>query len=230
MTVRILSVFTALALAVLDGFSQGFVNLGFESANLPVLPPGQSDTALASDAIPGWTGLRNSTLVSSVIHNGLPLSPQICIFGPNYTPASQILDGQFTVELISSPFPPPNGPIFNMSIEQRGLIPINSQSLQFKAAGILESLRVFLNGVSLTLSPIITATNYTLFGADVSPYGGQTVDLRFTCFSTPTVGQFVYLDAIQFSPAAVPEPSTWALLGLASAFLCYFARYRRRQS
>ena len=51
-----------------------------------------------------------------------------------------------------------------------------------------------------------------MYAGEISPYAGQTAELRFT---VPTAGGS--LDYIQFSTTPVPEPSTWALLGLGGA-------------
>ena len=49
-----------LLLSVAGALAQGtFQNLGFESANLAPIPPGQYGGPVSSfDAIPGWTGFR----------------------------------------------------------------------------------------------------------------------------------------------------------------------------
>ncbi len=53
---------------------------------------------------------------------------------------------------------------------------------------------------------------------DISPFSGQTVELDFVTVSR--LGPPNGIDSIFFSPEAIPEPSTWALLCLGGlAFL-----------
>ena len=51
---NIIFLFVAAALMNLNGFSQGFVNLGFEKAVINISGAPQFQT-YASNAIPGWT-------------------------------------------------------------------------------------------------------------------------------------------------------------------------------
>jgi hypothetical protein len=69
--------------------------------------------------------------------------------------------------------------------------------------------------------------NYTVYGADVSAWAGQTAQLSFTTFAENPHqnNQYLYLDAIQFSTQSIPEPSTFALAGLGSLFVG-FRRWR----
>jgi hypothetical protein len=48
--------------------------------------------------------------------------------------------------------------------------------------------------------------------ADISPYAGQTVELKFTTLLIPNYQGLNGLDQISFSEIAIPEPSALALL------------------
>ncbi|MEI2727367.1 MAG: PEP-CTERM sorting domain-containing protein [Verrucomicrobiota bacterium] len=85
-------------------------------------------------------------------------------------------------------------------------------SLRFLA---LYAPDLFLNGQQLSPVPIgIGPSTRTVFGVDVSGFAGQTLELRFR----PGLG-INYLDAIQFSAQAIPEPGVFGLFGFGALFL-----------
>ena len=87
---------------------------------------------------------------------------------------------------------------------------MDAQSLRFYGA---MSLEVTFAGQPLTLIKTGDGIRYDKIAADISAYAGQTGELRFTS-SNLQITTFDYLDAIRFSPVAVPEPNTVALLAL----------------
>ena len=64
---------------------------------------------------------------------------------------------------------------------------------------------------------------YNLYGGDISQFAGQTGELRIT-----TDSHFSYLDAIQFSPVAVPEPNTVWLIAVGLGMCWMWSRRRWR--
>jgi len=64
---------------------------------------------------------------------------------------------------------------------------------------------------------LATGTNFVLFGADVQAWQGQVAKLDFTVLSTKLLAgpnNNIFLDAIQFSGQAIPEPGgLWLFLG-----------------
>jgi hypothetical protein len=102
-------------------------------------------------------------------------------------------------------------------IGQTGTIPVGTQSLTFFANQ--SGLQVSFGGQNLSFSAIGTGAGYTIYGANISSYAGQTGQLLFT---TPGVASAL-LDDIQFSTTAVPEPSEFAL-GALGALLLGFRR------
>jgi len=200
-----------------------FQNLNFEAANLPVIPAGQYGGEVAVfSALPGWTAYLGNTEQSEVLHNyAYNSTATVDILGPNWQETSGytfgIIDGQYSV-FIQSGNDPNNVTTFdNASIAQTGSVPANAESLQFKAWQLyVGTFSITFNGNSL--SPVVLSSGqgpsgqpYTLYGADISPYAGQTGQLEFTQLYN-TADPSLLLDDITFSPTAVPEPSTLALV------------------
>ena len=215
---------------VRTGWSQGtFQNLNFESAVIvPVVVQGIT-FAQFGPAFPGWTAYFNTTPLSStalINYNDVSVGssalgittqatgPGSSIF--NYTAILQgsIGTGQFAPEV---------------SLAQTGLIPLGTLSLRFYGRrGFGNFFRVSLGGQSLTPMVLQDFGTYQEYGANISGFTGQTAELRFTQGNGPTGYGDSFLDEISFSPVAViPEPGTWALLGLGGALLWSGVRRRR---
>jgi hypothetical protein len=168
--------------------------------------------------------------IDVVLHNDATLgTAAVWIRGP-YTQPSGILEGNYTVILFpgASPY---TGVSVDTSIEQVGFVPVDALSFQFigRTSGILpptERFGVFINGQELDPFMLASSPNFNTFGVDISPFAGQEVTLRITSFRLPTEPNALRLDALTFSPVAVPEPSAWALLGLGLATLA--CRLKRR--
>lgn len=209
----------------LDVQSQGnFQNLDFESANLNPVPPGEYGGLVpVALAFPGWTGYAGTNQVSQTRQNALTLgAPNLAIFGPNWT-NDVIIEGFYTAVLQPGVNPP--SPAVSVSLAQTGLVPATAKSIELKLLG---DISVSLAGQPVQLAPSGNGANYVLFRGDVSQFAGQVVELRFTAFAEPghTTG-LDYLDSIQFSDIAIPEPS---VLGLMVVRLAALAWRRERKS
>jgi hypothetical protein len=88
-------------------------------------------------------------------------------------------------------------------ISQRGIIPADAAGLRFFGGGYVQ---LFVNGERVGDSGSLDPVN-------VSHWAGQEVDLEFRVGA----GDSVRLDVFDFT--SVPEPSTWALVGLGAAAL-----------
>ena len=64
--------------------------------------------------------------------------------------------------------------------------------------------------------PLMVATNFTYYGADIRPWAGQAQELRFTAVSPRphADNNNWFLDSITFSDVPIPEPSVFSLAGL----------------
>ena len=198
------------------GRSQGsFVNLDFESANVPDIPQfqGGADVA-ASIGIPGWTPYLGGIPVTTILHNNETLTAAaIAIQGPSW-PSQSILQGSYTVllEPASSPLPPTAA-----AVGQTGQIPAGTRSIFFYGTG---GYTVTFAGQQIPISAVGSGPNYTIFGGDISAFAGQTGELRLQGGGL--------LDNILFSNQSVPEPTVFALLALGAIMLGLSRRRERR--
>jgi hypothetical protein len=200
-----------------------FQNLNFESADLPVIPPGQSGGEVSTFlALPYWSVYVGNDQQFQVLYNYVYNSTAtVDILGPNWEGLyANIIDGQYSVFLQSGiAMPNGSGGLVDASIAQIGMVPANAESLQFKAwesdAG---TFTVSFAGNNLSLVLLSTGQSpdgqqYDVYGADIAPYAGQIGQLEFTQnynISDPSL----LLDDITFSPDAVPEPSIAALTAI----------------
>jgi hypothetical protein len=201
---RLITALFAASAFVLSAPAQGtFQNLDFEAARVVVVltnPPYYGNLYIAtSNALPGWTAFSGTNQRSLVAFNpeSTLLAEPIALYGSN---APLVIGGSFSLGLSGGG-----------SVSQTGLVPGDAQLLLFKLNTFGGSrLVVSLDGRDLAYTALSSGPNYTLYGANIPAFAGQTATLSF---GTPN---FVVIDDIEF---AVPEPSTLALLSLAGAVL-----------
>lgn len=187
-----------------------FQNLDFESARVVFTSTNfdESKNIATTNALPGWSVFLGTNQLFEIPYNasGASYHP-ISLYGTN----AAVLAGYFDVGM-GSP----------AAISQTGLIPNGSETLLFDAYSSL--FLVSLGGQTLSYAAISNALNsygnsYTIYGADISAFAGQTETLTFSGYGI--------VDNIQFSPEAVPEPSAISFFCLGSGVLLYL-RHRRR--
>ena len=212
--------------AVFSSHAQtAFQNLGFESANVPVIPAGQFGGFVPiADALPGWSGFAGTTQIAQVLENNATLGAAgISIFGPDFDMGA-IISGRYTA-LLQAGLGPSGSPV-DTSIAQTGLVPATARFIEFKAQG--NNFSVSFEGHGIPYSALGAGPNYILYAADVSAFAGQAGELRFTSESTPDrPSNGVWLDSITFSP--IPEPDTICLATLGAALLGVGLWRQRRQ-
>jgi hypothetical protein len=209
----------------LNASGQGFANLNFEAA---IVSQNQVlDVVNSTDALPGWNVYFGASGPQAQVDFGAMIvgspSPWVVLFGTNNIGDGSSIEGEFSVYLTGQQvaFPgeadSPAG-----SINQTGLVPINAQSILFKAqSGFFPaSFVVTLDGQNIPYVPLATTPNYTLYGGDISAFAGQISELAFTA---GIFGTGWNLDSIEFSSQPVPEPNVCGLLALG----CLFFRLRR---
>jgi len=203
-------------------FSQGFVNLDFESAKIiplvgnPFYPYGIATT----NALPGWivTDYGSTNAGSYITYNDPATgSSWVTLWATN----GQQISGHFSVLL-------QGGIGTGVSLSQTGLVPVSAYSILFEADPGNGTLQLSLGGQYLSFSAIETGANYTLYGANIpSGMNGQIEQLMFSAIGYNGSGGVNNwnIDSIQFSPSGVPEPCIWTLTSLGSLLL---ARRRRK--
>ena len=202
-------------------FSQGFVNLDFESAKIiPLASGGFFPTSVAvTNALPGWNVFYGSIQESQITYNAPAVgSTFVSLLATN----GQQISGNFSVLL--------QGGLSAAAatINQTGLVPVSSESIFFEGVGdgsLTSTLTVSLGGQALNYFSVFIGSNYTLYEAGI-PTGmaGQTEELDFSVLE----GQLNNwtLDNIQFSPTVVPEPGAYGLMALGGGLLVW----RRRKN
>jgi hypothetical protein len=220
--------------AGLSARAQGnFQNLGFESAT--IVPLG-TEAVYFAQAFPGWTGSIEGVQQSSAWYDSLTMSSAgFSIIDSNYVNISfepgGVIQGNFTAVVMSglSGVEQPSA----ATLSQTGLVPAGMESLLFKALfenfGTLASFDVTLGGQTLSLVPVASGANYTLYGADISAWAGQTAELDFTAFpdTQHELAAYLYLDSIQSSDLPIPEPGVFGLSVLGALLLGWRALGRR---
>lgn len=217
----------------MPAFSQGtaFENLNFESANVSDYSPGYEYVPI-SQAIPGWSAYTVNSRYGSIVQTSIWYDTisgggsLIAINDTNLQGYPGPLQGNYSAWLFA-------GPDYGAAtISQTGLVPANAQSIQMDVAlpfGNIAPWFVALDGVTISMSPLQTLPNYTIYGGNVAPYAGQTETLTIT-LNPPTAPivppSAMELDDIQFSSQQVPEPQTWSLLLCAAAVAGLWCRRR----
>lgn len=228
MNARIFLIFAVFGLTM-AGFSQGsFQNLNFEEANPVAAGNGYYSTA---SSLPGWQVFYGTTPISTIPVVTYPGGGDLSLTSAQLVTGASAIDGSDSVCLLGGVvenFGPGGSSLTPeaASISQTGLIPSGSQSLLFKAASFGNGpLTVDIGGQSISFAALGGGPSYTLYGANISAWAGQTETLTFSASpGVPSISNWE-LDDISFSPnSVVPEPN---LLGLTAVGGIIFALNRR---
>ena len=206
---------------VISALAQGtFQNLNFEQANpISAGDPGAPYFVTATSALPYWRVCYGGVQETQVSYNAVSTGATQVTLVSTDIPLYDAIDGSYSVLLQGIV------PGSEASISQTGMIPSATETLLFEAQPGIGPLDVQLGTQIIPLSTVGSGPNYALYAADISAWAGDTEELTFSAIG----GSYNNweLDDITFSPNAVPEPSTLALLvtgGMALAAPRWLAR------
>jgi hypothetical protein len=193
-----------------------FVNLTFDEPDLsgsltPIYPefPSGPLSGNTSQILRGWTIRADTQPHFGMTYSpfGSPTGEGLARLVGNSPELAQTPFGANTLFLRSDHTLPGGGPVIR--VQQTGTVPADAAGLWIFGGG---SLQMFINGQRVTDPKIGTLSDPVV---DMSSFAGQTIDLEFLIVK----GGSTRLDV--FGWVAVPEPQTWALLGVgAAAVLC----------
>jgi hypothetical protein len=211
--------------------SQGtFQNLNFEEAQIvPVLDtPFYPYAVTVADALPGWTVYYGTVQQTQILYNAPTVggTTAVVLYALGYqSPGAPppVIDGNFSVLLQGGVI---NGASAAASISQTGQIPAGTHSLLFDLGlGPLTPPEVLIGNQQISVMPVGSGPNYTIYGANISAWAGQTEELTF---SSPG-GNFL-IDDISFSDTAVPEPSPFVLASVGALLVGACRRFAFKRS
>src|ERR1017187_9657695 len=183
-----------------------FVNLDFEQAIAPLVPDGGGKVPVAR-ALPGWTGYVGGGPVSVVWYDDRAIDAASISVFDRLAPEQPLrpLEGNYSAWLMGSTSLA--GQQQAAAIAQIGQIPADAKSIRFLFSTTYLPELTFA-GQTIPLVELDANTSYTTVGGDISLFAGDTGELRFPVLPGHGGGLF---DNIQFSPVAIPEPTTLVL-------------------
>ena len=182
--------------------------------------------------------LGNSQQTQVLHNNAYNSTATVDILGPDWQETEgytfTIIDGEYSLFLQSGNDPNNITTFDNASIAQTGTVPSNAESLQFKAWQLyVGTFSVTFNGNSL--SPVVLSSGqspsgqpYTVYGANIAPYAGETGQLEFTQLYNGA-DPALLLDDITFSPNPFLNLGTLALVVMGGLVLA-LRRWRAKGS
>jgi len=210
-----------------------FINMNFESANVPIIPNGQAGTDVGvTEGIPGWLAYLGSSQTSQMLHNDISIfSARVGILGPDWNNSFGIgvIEGNYSavIQAGQSSLDP-----ISASISQTGQFPGSAKSIRLKTklifadpANQFQQFELKIAGQNVALLPLSVTSGYTLFGGDISAFAGLTGELKISATPTPYEYYSFVVDSIVFSNQPIPEPSVFGLVGLGA--LLFGLRLRR---
>jgi hypothetical protein len=224
---------TALLAASYSCFGADFVNLDFESGTVVRTENCCAIEYQAGPSVPGWTFGSQSTIFDASEFFNRGRIPEVYLATPYSVSvnSASVLSGNYSLYL-------PNynsdgiRPDSSITLSQVGTVPTDAVSLTFfgliglSTEPPVGTFTVSFAGNALSIVELSNEGAYKVYGADISPYSGQTGELKFE-LTTGYWGSYATLDQIAFSTVAVPEPSALSIIGCTMAALGGFAARRR---
>jgi hypothetical protein len=182
--VKVSSLIFAILVLCKGTLAQGFVNFDFELSTITSSSPSGYGFNWGMANVSGWTAYgdrasSNYTGGTSVFYNDQWLdSASVALVDANYW--SPALHREYAILLFggTSAGATTNG----AAIGETGQIPLTAQSITYWGSSWnhQQNLQITFNGQLLSFIAISNTATYTIYGADISAYAGQTGELRFT--------------------------------------------------
>lgn len=217
-----------LGTAAFRATAQGtFQNLNFELANPGTLTTSPGDpipyanNVPISDALPYWSVYYGNEQQMGINVNDPSLrAVAVTLIAPGDNP----IDGNYSVLLQGGAG---NGGSAAASISQTELIPAGMESLLFEAQPGDATLEVLIGTQDVPITAIGNGPNYTLYGANISEWAGDTEELTFSAVGEDSSPNNWEIDDISFSTTAVPEPNAVFLLGIGGLMFTFYRKWER---
>jgi len=199
-----------------------FQNLDFEQAVVTPAPPnytpGDAAQPISSAAaLPHWQAYADNNLSTALW--GAPIALDETSLA---LVSSNAMQGQYGLQFYAwGGSNQANGYFHSVSISQTADLPADAQSIRFLlrrpavagASGPNSLPTVMLNGVAIPLFQLSSANGISTWGGNVSAFAGTNATLTFAAFDPDPHPENIFeLDAISFSPQAVPEATSLLLL------------------
>ena len=207
---KLIAGFSVALLTMLSAQAQGsFQNLNFEQANpISAGVPGEPFFVTAASALPYWTVTLGGVQQTEITENEPSLgSTWVSLVGPGDDYGAPI-DGNYSVLLQGS------GTASAASISQTGTIPAGMQFLLFEAQPGTGPLDISIGGQNIPFTAVGSGANYTLYGANLSAWAGDTEQLMFSALLGSYGLNNWEIDDISFSTTPEPEPNILALTAI----------------
>jgi hypothetical protein len=207
---KIEKLFVTISVGLLSVLSAGaqasFQNLDFEQANPIFVGNPLLGIVTVASALPYWTVTEEGVQATEIFFNDMSLgAPSVDLVGSGDVYGPPPIDGNYSV-LLQGSFPG------SAEISQTGTIPSGTESLFFEAQPGEGTLDVLIGTQVVLFSAVGTGPNYTLYGANISAWAGDTEQLTFSAAQDDSGLNNWEIDDISFSQ--VPEPSIVALTAI----------------
>src|ERR1700690_2739490 len=171
--------------------AQDFYNLDFEEARLIPVPGDAYGRVQYAPALPGWAGFCGTDPQTLANYNnefldtaGISILDTNCSTNTFAPVPPGFIHGRYCALIQGGHYGSgmPIGPAVDTFIAQSGTVPPDAKSILFNTSYLTseERLVVTFNSTAIPLAGLSVVSDQMVLGGDVSPFAGQTGELRFT--------------------------------------------------